>query len=247
MAVVRADIDTDGVMHPGRTGRAVSVSTNDGQKPFIKVPQRVAHRTITQVSPKKCVLRRRRPVMHCCRNTEQFFERRRMEYDDHGRIARRTDARSDAPDLFHGNSSRMQGAWHKLKITPAQRAVRKWASSDIILLGDGDAPISQTGQGKPEIIVSIAANDGDGADAEILAIKQANIRSLSRGNPIPIDNRRQAGAFIPSFFMKPEVMIPETNRNRSIWHTTSDFTQSIGGLCCAGNVSGNDDSIRLEE
>jgi len=112
-----------------------------------------------------------------------------MEDDDYWRIARRTDACCDALDLFKGNISRMQRARHKLKITPAQRAVRRWASSDIILLCDRDAPIGQTGQGEPEIIMSIAANDSDGADAEIFAIKQANIRSLSRGNPIPIDNR----------------------------------------------------------
>ena len=32
MAVVRADIDADGVMNLHRTGRAVGVSTDDGQK-----------------------------------------------------------------------------------------------------------------------------------------------------------------------------------------------------------------------
>jgi hypothetical protein len=169
-----------------------------------------------------------------------------MEYDDHRRIARRTNARCNVPDLFKGDSSRMQRARHKLKITPAQRTVWRWASTDIVLLGNGDAPISQTGQSEPEIIVSVAANDCDGADAEIFAIKQADTRSLSRRNPIPINNRRQAVAFIPSFFMKPEVMVPETNRNRFIWNTASDFTESVGGLSRAGNVPGNDDTIRSE-
>src|SRR5262245_43510331 len=106
-----------------------------------------------------------------------------MEYDDQRRIARCPDARPDAQDLFKSNSSGVKGPRHKLKITPPQRAVWRWASSHIILLGDGDTPVGQTGQGEPEIIVSIAANDCHGADPKIFAIKQENIRSSSCGNP----------------------------------------------------------------